>query len=164
MAQVFLQHIADQRGLPLSLESAGLLPAGRAPTPEAVAVMRTRGFDTSRHRSRGLRVALTQPPDLVIGLAGEHVEEVLERRPELASRTFTLRELVRLALQAGARRGDEELDGYLGRLDAQRGGAGADDDIADPIGQSLSVYEACAAEIEGLVEQAAALLWPVTPS
>ncbi len=38
-------------------------------------------------------------------------------------------------------------------------GIKAADDIADPIGQSLSTYRQCAAEIEALIIKMDALIW-----
>lgn len=56
MAQGFFNHYAQQRGLPLTAESAGTRPAGYV-HPTAIQVMRERGVDISHHTSKGISPA-----------------------------------------------------------------------------------------------------------
>ena len=84
--------------------------------------------------------------------------------PSLFARTFTLKEFVRLAETEGPRRTGEPLHEYLTKLTAGRKtvhmlGIKSADDVADPIGQSLSTYRQCAAEIEALIIKMDALIW-----
>lgn len=148
------------------ISSAGVLSPGRRPTPEMLTVMQRRGMDLTGHRSRSLASALEHgTPDLVIGMAREHVLEVVENHPDLLPRTFTLRDLVRRAEAQGPRRPGERLERYVARLGAGRQAADvvrapSQDDIADPIGRPIAVYEQSASEIEDLVARMADLLWP----
>src|SRR5437868_6698804 len=65
------------------------------------------GLDVSTpgHRSRQLRSADVRAADLVVGLAGEHVQYVRRVHPEASGRTGTLKRLAR-DLSTGA--GDAE--------------------------------------------------------
>lgn len=146
-----------------SVASAGTLEGGRPADPRAVAVMAQRGLDISAHKSRNFSETLTPRPDLVIGLAGEHVRVVVDALPELFERSFTLKEFVRRGEEAGARRVDEDFDDYLRRVGEGRelwhlAGIRREDDVADPIGGTLETYESCANEIEELIGRMAKLI------
>jgi protein-tyrosine-phosphatase len=171
MAAGFAGSVLESRCPGLSVRSAGMLVSGFPPTREVIEVMARRGLDVAGHRSRRLASALAENPDLVVGMAREHVREVAGQAPWLASRTFTLKELVRLGDEVGPRRAGEPLGRYLERVGSiraelpvtgDRSGRLADlfHDVADPIGQGIDVYEGCAKEIEDLVTHLADLLWP----
>lgn len=152
-------------GREIRVRSAGILGPGRTATPETVEALARRGLDASSHRSRLLGDALEPLPDLMVGMAREHVRDVADLRPDLLPRTFTLKELVRRADAAGPRRPGEDLGAYLGRIAAGRRpsqlvGASLADDIPDPIGMPPQVYERCADEIAALVGGMVARLWP----
>jgi protein-tyrosine-phosphatase len=165
MAAAMAEALLKSRVPGLSVHSTGRLSAGRAPTAPMLEVMSKRGFDLRTHVSTTLDSALDGAPDIVIGMAREHVRDVVDHRPSLFERTFTLKELVRLAAHAGPRLPGEELVAYLRRAGAGRKistliGTSPRDDIADPIGGPVEDYERCAAEIEGLVSMLADYLWP----
>jgi protein-tyrosine phosphatase len=157
MAAGLLRHRLAAAGSSATVRSAGLLGDGVPATGHAVAVLARRGVDISDHRSRRLTREAIVDADLVIGMARHHVREAILLDPSALSRTFTLRDLVRRASAAPPRRRDEPMATWLRRLDPARrhadlvGEAGADD-IADPIGQPRDAYEACATEIEILVD------------
>lgn len=65
MAQGFFNHHAQQRGLPLTAESAGTRPAGYV-HPTAIQVMREKGIDISHHTSKGITPAQWLGYDYVI--------------------------------------------------------------------------------------------------
>jgi len=102
----------------------------------------------------------------VIGMAREHVREAVVLEPSVQSRTFTLKELARLAA-ASPRRPGEEMSAWIGRLGAGQQhrelvGVGHDDafDVADPMGGPLDGYQRAAAEIDDLLRQIVQAGWP----
>lgn len=152
----------------VTIASAGTRGGGPGVTRNTALVMARRGLDVSSHRPRSLGTALAPEPDLIVALAREHARAVIEQLPGAFPKTFTLKDLVARAVDAGPRAAGEELDAYLLRVGAGRGfsslaGATASDDVADPIGQNLATYERCAAELEALVADLANLLWPGEP-
>ncbi|MGZ4708358.1 MAG: hypothetical protein ACXWBN_06430, partial [Acidimicrobiales bacterium] len=85
-------------------------------------------------------------------------------RPELYTRTFTLKELVRRGSELGPRAPDRPVDEWLraaheGRTPVQLMGSSDLDDVADPVGQGPAVYEATARELVVLVDRLVDLLW-----
>lgn len=148
----------------LSVRSTGVLESGREPTRLMIEVMESRGFDLAQHRSAELTASLRYEPDLIVGMAREHVWAVLDSRPDLVARAFTLKELIRRAAEAGPRPPEIKLDDYLAQLAESRKPAElvqADaDDIEDPIGGPAWAYERCAEEIEGLIRKMVDYLWP----
>jgi protein-tyrosine phosphatase len=166
MAQAIATRLLEARDARVTVSGAGSLGSGLRCPPEARAVMRMRGLDLSSHRSRTVIEALGATPDLIVGMAREHVRRVTDFRPELFIRTFTLKELVRHATQEKRRQPNEGLDAYIVRIQHGRrpwdlSGTNVDDDIADPIGRSKRAYERCAAEIEGLVRMLVDSVWPL---
>jgi protein-tyrosine phosphatase len=168
MAQAMLTSLVGARGFEAAVASAGLLP-GAAPLPvETRDVLIRRGFNessVSRFRSQQLTDDLVRGADLVLGMAREHVREVIVRVPEAWERTFTLKELVRRGQAGGARHPDEELRSWLARIGQGRDrgellGSSLVDDVADPIGGPPSRFEHTASEIEGLCRSLTSLLWP----
>ena len=165
MAEAVAASLLDRRGARVAVASAGLLSSGRLATREAEAVMRRRNLDVAGHRSADLATSLDPAPDLVIGMAREHGRAVVELRPDLFPRTFTLKDFVRRASEEGRRRVDEDLPTFLHRLQTGRkpwdlGGSHPADDVADPIGRPRRAYERCASEIELLVASLVDLAWP----
>jgi protein-tyrosine phosphatase len=165
MAEAIARSLLDARGAAVTVASAGLLPAGRPPTDEVEWAMRRRGLDVTGHRSRALEGALDPAPDLILALAREHGRAVIDLRPELFDRTFTLKDFVRRASQEGRRRPSEDLATFIDRLQVGRkpwdlGRSHPDDDLADPIGRPRRFYERCAAEIDALVTALVDAAWP----
>jgi protein-tyrosine phosphatase len=144
-----------------NVSSAGFLYAGEPATPDAVAVMAARGVDIADHRSRVMSRELIEDADLIVAMTGQHVAEVAVMAPSAWRRAFTLRDLVRRIEERGPRRPGESPAQWVARLDAGRTpsdvlAAPASDDIADPIGQPASFYEATASELSDLLTQLAA--------
>ncbi len=104
------------------------------------------GARTEGHRSRQLgRTDLTDV-DLVLAMAGEHVEYVRRRHPEVAARTGTLKRLAR------------DLPGTTGTLAERIAALRLDEitlerweDVEDPAGGEPEVFHRCAAEIHELL-------------
>lgn len=130
---------------------------GVSATPEAVKAAAERGVVIGEHRARRLSPDRARAADLVIAMAVEH-REALEHDLEVASRTFTLKELVRLLeallppVSSDADGGARSLaDRVAAASEARREGFQGnplDEDVADPIGLPLQSYRAIAWELE----------------
>lgn len=102
--------------------------------PEAARVLGQLGGDPSGFAARQLTPKITTNVDLVLTMAREHRDAVLEQAPRLLHRTFTLNEAARLVSEFGAR---EVKD-----LSALRPQLKQDDatDIPDPIGEDPEFF------------------------
>jgi protein-tyrosine phosphatase len=163
-AEALLRHRLERLGVDASVRSAGLLHTGQPASTYGVDVLSERGIDLSTHRSRSMTADLLREADLIIAMAREHVREAVVLAPEVWPRTFTLKELVRRGGDIGPRRADESLEQWLARAHAGRiphrlMGSSGDDDVADPIGQARGAYERMVADLDGLVERLAWLVW-----
>ncbi|PZS17672.1 MAG: hypothetical protein DLM54_09230 [Acidimicrobiales bacterium] len=168
MTEYLLRARLAQMGVATTVHSAGLLPGGYAPPPDGVAVMASRGIDSSGHVSRTVEAEMIEGADLILGMAREHVRAVVLDDSDAWPRTFTLKELVRRGEESGARTPGEGLDGWLARVGADRlaadlTGSSPDDDVADPIGRSRDAWETVAAELSTLVDRLVVLIWPESP-
>lgn len=160
MAEGLLRSRLAAAGVDASVASAGLLGAGSTASPHSVAALRRRGLDITAHRSRHLDAAAIERADLVLGMTRRHVHEVVRLDRDAAARTFTLKELVRAGEAAGERLPHEPLDEWLARVrSVEVAPPGAADDVDDPVGGPLDVYEACADELDLLLERLVALVW-----
>jgi len=122
MAEGLFRHAT--RGRNFRVLSAGLGAAdGQAPTPHSVDAMSELGIDISRQRSRAMTADLVRQADLILCMTHSHVDTVLLLYPQVADKTFLLREF------------DATLDPY-------------EKDISDPIGGSYDVYVYCRDQIE----------------
>jgi len=149
--------------------SAGIGSSGRPPKKDAIKVMGKRGIDISDHLSTHFPRRLNPPPDLIIGMTQQHQRELVDHDLSLFPRTFSLKEFVRLAQQAGPRRPEQSVTDYINEVGAGReltqlARLSFEDDVADPIGAGGRAVKACAEEIDGLVSEMAALLFPRTLS
>jgi protein-tyrosine phosphatase len=173
MAQAILSRLAIDQGVQAEIASVGLLPGGHPVPPEtqdALAALAALGYNDSAiptHRSRQLSGGEVASADLVLGLARDHVREVVVQWPEAWARTFTLKELVRRGGDIGPRGADEELKEWLARVSEGRDrrallGSSNVDDVVDPIGGPPSMFEQVAGEIQGLCVSLTGLVWPVS--
>jgi protein-tyrosine phosphatase len=165
MAEGLLRAKLAARGVAANVSSAGLSFDDHAATAESVAALRARGVDIDAHRSRILDEQIVDDADLIIAMERMHAREVMVLDPDAVRRTFTLKELVRRAVDIGPRNAGESLDAWLeraaaGRRTADLMGSSSEDDVADPYRRSDAVYERCATEIDELVTTLARLGWP----
>ncbi len=163
MAEGLLRRRLEGLGIDARIQSAGVLDTGSPAAPEAVEALGARGIDISAHRSRRLSGPLVAGADIVVGMARQHVREVVLIDPSAWPNSFTLKELVRRGELAGPWARGQSLDEWLAKVAADRThsemlGSSRADDVADPIGGSPSRYEATAAELSELVESLVALL------
>ena len=132
MAERIFRKQLRQRALPyVQAESAGLLDLGGADAdPQAVALLREKGFDDSMHRSRTLTKDLVANADLIVVMEREQMEKIMRQYPEAVGK-------IRLLKSFSADAGQADLD------------------IEDPHGRSSYDYRTCFSDIyfslEGLL-------------
>lgn len=115
MAEGLFRHAVQGRGQ-FRVLSAGLgAMDGQPPTAHSVRAMRELGIDISHQRSRMLTGELVRQADYIFGMTHSHVETIALMHPQMAEKTFLVREF------------DETLEPY-------------EKDISDPIGGSYQVY------------------------
>ena len=169
MAEVLLRHHLERAGVAATVSSAGLWEGGAPATDHGVATMAERGLDLSGHTSRRLTDEMLRQADLVIAMTRLHAREAAVLHPDTLRKTFTLKELARLAAVAGERRADEPFDVWIGRVGEHRTpsallGVGHDDelDVADPVGGSRRDYEVTADLLDRLLTEVVDLAFPVS--
>jgi protein-tyrosine phosphatase len=165
MAAGLFVRAAAAQGVTVGVHSAGLLPGGERPPPELLTAMTARGIDLGGHRSQQLTAELVDGACLVIGMAREHVREIVSYRPDAWDRTFTLKELARRGAERGPRATGQSLREWLDEVHTGRNrvdllGNSQTDDVADPIGGPPSAFEGAAKEIEQLVSALTTRAWP----
>jgi protein-tyrosine phosphatase len=163
MAEALLRQRMERLGVPATVTSAGLLYDDAQPSQGAVQVLERRGVDLSVHRSRIMLPDKVATADLVLAMARMHLREAVVMAPRRFGRIFTLKEFVRRAERVGPRV-EEPFDDWVARVGFGRRtvdflGESPDDDIADPIGQSVATYDRTAAELEDLVGRLCNLAW-----
>jgi protein-tyrosine phosphatase len=145
---------------PVVVASAGVGAVVGAPIPEPMATMvRDAGASTDGFAARQLTEAILREADLVLALTKAHRSRIVTLHPGAVRRTFTLRELGRLAgtvdpqdLPAGTTA--ERLRALVPLAAAQRGrhAGPAVDDVVDPWGRSDEVFAQSFAELRPAVE------------
>lgn len=165
-AEWFLKKRLSQSGpADVSVESVGTLGSS-APVPQRLLDEGAEvGLDLSDHVSRPMDVDTILRADLVIGMAREHVRDVVLADPPSLSKTFTLRELVRLGRQAGPRKPGQMLAEWLGEAGAGRRhadliGESPRDDIPDPMGGTPEEFRNLVKDLAMLTRDLHELVWP----
>ena len=129
--------------------SAGVGAVVRAPVaPQMASLVRGAGASTDGFAARQLTEQMLREADLVLALTKAHRSRIVALHPGAVRRTFTLRELARLAaavdpadLPAGTTA--ERLRALIPLAAAQRGrqaGASDGDDVVDPYGGSDALF------------------------
>ena len=167
MTEALLGARIAERELPAAVVSAGLLEGGHERPPQVTAVLAKRGIALRDQLSRQLLQVDLQHADLVLAMERAHVRYSVLLEPEVWSRTFTLKELVRRGAELGPRLPVESPGAWLARAHEGRDrpdllGDSALDDVVDPYGGPSSAYEAAVTEIEDLVDRLVCLLWPIS--
>lgn len=91
MGERFKSYFGPGLPPPVVAISAGIsaCPGGSA-SPEAMAVMQSRGLSLKDHQSRPLTQRLVKQADIVLTMTAAHRQTILSRWPEAASKTFLL--------------------------------------------------------------------------
>lgn len=150
--------------------SAGTMGwSGSGADPNSIEAAAERGVDISDHHARELTPADIGSATLILGMSGEHERAVVAQEPDAASRTFTLKELVRL-LEALPTTSGRDLASRVAAADGLRAsgfdGNPNDEDVADPLGMPLESFRAvawvldewCSRLVDGLVGRAEAVV------
>ncbi|MBR2568948.1 MAG: low molecular weight protein arginine phosphatase [Paenibacillus sp.] len=169
MAESMLRHMAKSRGVTIEVQSAGVSAWDGTPMSQhAKEVLEQRKMSNEQFRSHALTGQAVAWADLVLTLTLGHKQHVLQRFPEAADKTFTLKEYVhqdgdqrnvqgalnalvtelQLKLALGDQPTTEEME-QLNYLQSQL----PDMDIGDPFGGSLLHYEQTASEIAQALDQ-----------
>jgi protein-tyrosine phosphatase len=115
-------------------------------TRDAIAEL---GVERSMHRSHQLTDFDVDSADVVICLAAEHVAYMRRTHPDAASKTVSLKRLVRdLPGAPGA-----SFPERLAALDLADADLMSLEDVEDPAGGDLPIFRSCAHEISELIEQ-----------
>jgi protein-tyrosine phosphatase len=157
--------LMQQRVAGALIASAGLVSDGQPAHPLAIESAVSYGIDLAGHRSRRLTVDAIEAADLVLGMERAHVREAVMLAPSAWPRAFTLKELVWRMKLASPRVPSTDLRIWLtavheGREMTMLLGASPSDDIADPVGQPLEVFEQTAAQLRRLIDELVAYVWP----
>lgn len=124
---------------------------GRPMTGTMAQLVEENGADPSGFASRQLEASMIRSADLVIGMTRKHRSAIVELVPAAVRRTFTLRELARLALDVdpsslpGANATTADRLRALIPLAGRRRGLASyrpgDDDVVDPFRGDTALYE-----------------------
>ena len=121
----------------IEVRSAGIHAIdGIEPTKETVEVMKKEGVDVSCFRSRSITDELIKGSDLILVMAAQHMDYIINRVPEAASKTHVLRQFAVICETQPC----EDLD------------------IVDPIGKAVVFYEGILAIIKKEMKRVAEIL------
>ena len=109
---------------------------GYPPTDETIEVMKEEGVDIDRFESTAITDELIKEADLILVMSTMHKLEIVRRVPAAASKTFLLSD--------------------YGRDD--KGYKAVNQDVPDPIGQTVLAYKKCFGMIKEEIERVAKLL------
>lgn len=160
-------YLRSRAGDAVVVASAGVhAPPGYPMDPPTAQALRELGGDGSGHVSRLLAAGQVQDADLVLGAAVSHRDAVLRLVPGALTRTFAVKEFLRLAAQVMP---PPREPGELVRAVAgQRGRAAAvaeyADDIGDPFGFPIEVARLRAKETAQAVDALLELLGFSSPA
>ncbi len=120
----------------IRIDSAGVFAhEGMPSTQETQQVLKEVGVDCSGHAARVVTPELVRGADLVLVMEQFHLEEVLRRVPDAKDKVHLLK---------GYGRNPREPEAHQ--------------EVSDPIGKPLEVYEVCCTEIRGEIERVAKLI------
>ena len=170
MAEGFLRSVLQRRfgAEAPTVASAGTQGWEGSPAqPESIVAAREREVDIEDHVARLLTPSMIERADLVVAMAGEHREAVVRASRDAGGRSFTLKELVRLAQALPPAGPPDSIADRVAEADTlRRGGFGGnprDEDVADPLGRGQDAYRAIAWELDELIHRLdVALFGPVT--
>jgi protein-tyrosine phosphatase len=159
MAEGFLRRRLEAEGKRAEVSSAGTSGWDGSPAmPESVDAAAGRETDISEHRARRLSRGMIESADLILGMTAEHRDRAAWMVPEAASRSFTLKELVRLleALPPEVEGGEALRERIAAADELRRSGFAGnpqDEDVIDPLGLPASTYRAVAWELDDWSER-----------
>ncbi|NLG54749.1 MAG: protein tyrosine phosphatase [Rhodococcus sp.] len=148
MAERLAVAYAEELGIAdLTTSSAGThAVVGADMEPTAAKVLAGFGGDSTGFSARLLTAEIAADADWVLTMSEQHREKVLSVAPGQFSKTFTLKEAVRLAQSSGAR-------SIPALAEARRDhrNTGEPEDISDPMGKDEETFLAVGSEIAELL-------------
>src|SRR6187397_1899603 len=160
MAEGFLRSVLQRRfgAEAPTVASAGTQGWEGSPAqPESIVAAREREVDIEDHVARLLTPSMIERADLVVAMAGEHRDAVVRASRDAGGRSFTLKELVRLAQALPPSGPPDSIADWVAEADTlRRGGFGGnprDEDVADPLGQGQDAYRAIAWDLDELIHR-----------
>jgi protein-tyrosine phosphatase len=166
-AQWFLAQRAAKIGPPdITVESAGT----RGTTSKVPAELQREGaaygLDLSTHVPRRVDAESIARADLIIGMAREHVREIVLASPSAFTKSFTLREFVRRGRENGQRGYLQPVHEWLRQLGEERRHVellsdSPADDIPDPMGGNAEEFRTMLMELATLTRTLHSLTWPL---
>ena len=134
-------------GPTVTVESAGTAAVVGAPiAPEMASLLRVVGCDVTEFAARQVTPEMLAHADLVLALAGDNLDRVVDRVPSVAGRVFTLTAFARSVREAPTGDVERVPAERLRDLVARASGSGApapraDDDVPNPFGHGQAAYE-----------------------
>lgn len=166
MAEALMRKGAEERGVKVEVRSAGVAAADGMPISDhSASVLQSRNV-TNFGTSNPVTGAAVQWADLILTMTQSHKRTLLHQYPDAVDKTYTLKEYAededsRLRrdqynqlyseLQAKQAVGEPVEESEYKRLSELEQSL-EDVDISDPFGGPIELYEACAAEIEPLIQ------------
>jgi protein-tyrosine phosphatase len=129
---------------------------GSGAMDEAVRSAQEHGVDIRTHLARKLRGEMLEDADLIVCMAAEHRRVIVGAMPDLETKTFTLKELVRLLEESPV---EGSLEARVAAAAAARNGSSPlSEDVRDPLGDTIEGYREVADELYDLSGRLAAAL------
>jgi protein-tyrosine phosphatase len=151
MAEGFLRAALIERlgeAAPL-VSSAGTAGwDGSGAMDESIRSAQELGVDIRGHIARKLHGAMLEDADLIVCMAAEHRDTIVVAMPDLETKTFTIKELVRL-LEKSATGGSFEAR-VAAAAAARNGSSHPAEDVRDPLGDPIDGYREVADELYDL--------------
>lgn len=163
--RLLAQRLGTGSGVEVS--SAGVGAVVGAPVADSIASrLRAVGVSPDGFAARQATEQVLRSADLVLALTRAHRSRIVELAPAVVRRTFTLRELARLAQDVGPAllppgTPAERLRALVPLAAAQRGRrlvAPDDDDVVDPWGGDENLYELSFSQLRPAVDAIAAVV------
>jgi protein-tyrosine phosphatase len=159
MAEGFLRAALEERlgdAAPVITSAGTAAWEGSGAMPEAIRSAAEWGADIGPHVARRLHGAMLEDADLIICMAADHRSRIVDAMPDLATKTFTMKELVRL-LEASRPSGS--LAARVAAAAASRNGSSKrSEDVRDPLGDPIGGYREVADELHDLAGRLAGAL------
>ncbi len=162
MAEGILRLKAREKGISLTIRSAGVAAAGGGPiSPHARQILQDRGIEDS-FQSTPVSEEAVQWAELILTMTMSHKRALIERYPQEADKIFTLKEYTlesdlhqereKLAAELEIKKAlsQEITDSELQQLALLHQGSY---DVVDPFGGSLEDYQLCAQDIEQCLDK-----------
>jgi protein-tyrosine phosphatase len=161
----FAQLLAENGPEGVTVSSVGIRGSLRMPPAQLLEEGAAFGLELSDHESHQLQPADIERSDLIIGMARDHVREVMVGDSAAFTKTYTLREIVRRGKAKGPRYPGEPLFEWLLRLGAGRRpmdlvGEAPQDDTPDPMGGEPEDFRLMLEEIAASTRFLYSLIWP----